>query len=435
MFIYIFLVLAAASFLLISFARPIWALFIITFLLPTYLIRFNLGVIPFTFLEALIILLALAVIITKKVNWKKIYTDSLFWPIIGVLVTATLAVFMSYEPIKGAGLWKAYFVEPIIFYWIMLSLIERRRYLEGLFWGLGGSVIYLSLIAIWQKIFAVGVPQAFLDPSGGVDRVVSVFGYPNAIGLFFGPIIVLFIGFLYYRNTDSLLLYATNAGRFWFKLAVIVLGFIVVVLAKSEGAIIAIGVCAWLMLVANKKSRLLVLVATGVFGVELLVNANLRAFLATKLFLLDWSGQVRRVMWAETWAMLKDNWLFGAGLAGYPTAILPYHAKWFEVFPYPHNILLNFWVALGLPGVVAFIWLGISFIWVNLKNVFSIVYERGVSLPFDKIASLIFLLVGLEMIIHGLVDAPYFKNDLAVLFWILVGSASLNVKLKGSKNS
>lgn len=429
----ILLVLVAVAFLFLSFARPIWSLYLIALLLPTYLIRFSIGFIPFTFLEALILLLAVATIITKKVNWKDIRQDALFWPIIAVLLTSTLAVFMSYSPVQGAGLWKAYFVEPIIFYWLMLSLIDRRRYLEGLFWALGGAVIYLSLIAIFQKIFAVGVPQAFMKASGGVDRVVSVFGYPNAIGLFFAPIIVLFIGFLFYRNSDSLLLYSSNVSRFWFKLAVVILGTVTVVLAQSEGAIVAIVVCTWIIMVVNKRTRLLILVATGVFAVELLINLQLRQFVVTKLFLLDWSGQIRRIMWGETWQMLQHNWLFGAGLSGYPTAILPYHAKWFEVFPYPHNIFLNFWVALGIPGLVAFIWLIFAFIWLNLKNIFCIVAERACSLSFDKIASLLFLLVGLGLVIHGLVDVPYFKNDLAVMFWIMMGAASLNVKLSTLK--
>ena len=51
-------------------------------------------------------------------------------------------------------------------------------------------------------------------------------------------------------------------------------------------------------------------------------------------------------------------------------------------------------------------------------------------LPFDKIASFVFLFVALEMLIHGLVDAPYFKNDLSVLVWILIGAGVLNWQLK-----
>jgi len=39
------------------------------------------------------------------------------------------------------------------------------------------------------------------------------------------------------------------------------------------------------------------------------------------------------------------------------------------------------------------------------------------------------------IIIHGLVDAPYFKNDLAMMFWLLVALAGMiNLDLKLSKN-
>jgi O-antigen ligase len=433
MLMYFLVALVAVAFVVLALSRPIWALFLIVFLLPTYLIRFNIGFVPFTFLETMILLLALALFLTKKIDWKKIRHDSLFWPIIAILIAATIAVFASYAPVKGAGIWKAYFVEPIIFYWLMLSLIDHRRYLEGLFWALGGSVIYLSLIALWQKIFAVGVPLAFLDDWGGVDRVVSVFGYPNAIGLFFGPIIVLFLGFLTYRNSDSLLLYLSNANRFWFKLAVVVLGSIVLVLAKSEGAILAVLICGWLIFLCNKKTRLIAVVMVVLAILIILINPNLREFAHTKLFLLDWSGQIRRLIWGETWQMLQNNWFFGAGLSGYSTAIIPYHAKWFEIFPYPHNVFLNLWSELGIPGLIAFAWLAVAFFWMNVKNIFTIVFCNLNEMPFDKIASFVFLLVGLEMVIHGLVDAPYFKNDLSMLFWVMIGAASLNAKVKSNK--
>jgi hypothetical protein len=34
------------------------------------------------------------------------------------------------------------------------------------------------------------------------------------------------------------------------------------------------------------------------------------------------------------------------------------------------------------------------------------------------------------LIIHGLFDAPYFKNDLAVLFWVLIGSVVVCYNMK-----
>ena len=431
MLTYFLLIIFAAAFAALSYYRPLWALYLIAALLPTYLIRYNLFGIPMTWLETMILVLAIAMLALKKVDFKKLKNDAFFWPIIAIIFAATIAVFVSPDKLHALGAWKAYFIEPVIFYWLMLSIISVRRQLEGLFWALGLSVIYLALSAIVQKIFVIGVPQAFLTASGAVDRVVSFYGYPNALGLYLGPIIVVFLGFLFYKNTDSLLLYLTNAQRFWLKITVVFLGIWTIVAAQSEGAILAVVVCGWLMLFLMKKTRTLALILLGLFVIVLITNSGIRDTLAAKVFLHDWSGFVRTRIWAETWVMLKAHWFFGAGLAGYPVAIIPYHVdKWMEIFPYPHNILLNFWSETGLLGLAAFIWLGVKYFWVNLKNVFEIGWHYSMALPFDKLASFIFILAGAEIIIHGLVDVPYFKNDLSVLFWLLIGVASLNAKLK-----
>ena len=42
----------------------------------------------------------------------------------------------------------------------------------------------------------------------------------------------------------------------------------------------------------------------------------------------------------------------------------------------------------------------------------------------------------ITMTVHGLVDVPYFKNDLACLFWILIAmSAILRIKLTINEKS
>jgi len=428
---FFWLVPAIIFFVVFAYWRPLWALYLITALLPSYLIRFKVGLIPFTFLEAMILLLALILLISRQFDWQKIKNDAFFWPIITLLIVASISVFVSSEPIKGAGIWKAYFIEPVIFYWLMLSLIKKRKQLEGVFWALGLSVIYLFLVSLFQKFFGWGVPETFLTATGAVDRTVSLFGYPNAFGLYVGPLVVLFIGFWFYDNPDPWLHKLSVRWRFFFKMLVILFGLAGLFLAKSEGAILAVLACVFLMFLFNHRARRLALAGFLIGLFYFLFDPVLRDWVLEKVTLQDWSGFVRRTMWGETWLMLKDNWFWGVGLAGYKTAIIPYHTNtWFETFPYPHNILFNFWSELGLMGVLVFVWLSIRFVWVNLKNIFCITYQYSMKLPFDKIASFVFLFVALEMLIHGLVDAPYFKNDLAVLVWILIGSGVLNWQLK-----
>ena len=108
--------------------------------------------------------------------------------------------------------------------------------------------------------------------------------------------------------------------------------------------------------------------------------------------------------------MLLDHPAFGAGLNAYPQTLAPYHDNTlYEIFQYPHNLFLNIWTELGLLGLIAFFWLA----WLIIRTA---VHGRLKSRPY--VLALFAAL--LAMTIHGLVDVPYFKNDLSVLTWILI---------------
>jgi O-antigen ligase len=106
--------------------------------------------------------------------------------------------------------------------------------------------------------------------------------------------------------------------------------------------------------------------------------------------------------------MLKDHWLFGAGLAAYPTVLEPYHLhREIEIFQYPHNLILNIWSELGLLGLLTAVWLKLISLKIFLKG-------RKQTTPFTWLVFVSSAAL-IEMAIHGLVDVPFFKNDLAML--------------------
>ncbi len=424
------IIICSVLYAFIAWRKPIFAIYGITLLLPSYLIRLKILGIPLTFLELMILFLVIISIVKGWIDYKRIYNDVFFWPIIVIILVATLAAIISPAGAKAWGAWKAYFIEPILFYWLMLSLIKSRRNLEGIFWSLGISATVVSLFAIWQKFSGYGVPQGFLNEIGEVDRVVGFFGYPNALGLFLGPIIVVYAGFLTYKSTSSPLFFLSNKVRFCFKLLIILLSFLTLFLAKSEGAILAVSIAVWLLIFVAKKTRIFALLSLIFFIIIIVILPEWRNFIYIKLFLLDTSGGVRRLMWGETWQLLKENWLWGGGLSYFQEAIKAYHGGKYPLVPYPHNIVFNFWSELGILGLLVFIWLSIKFVYLNIRNIFKIINDYSQKLPFNKILSFVLLLVFLEILIHGLVDAPYFKNDLSVLFWIILGAASLNCSLK-----
>jgi len=115
-------------------------------------------------------------------------------------------------------------------------------------------------------------------------------------------------------------------------------------------------------------------------------------------------------MWEETSEMLNDNFIFGSGINGYQEVMQKYHINnYFDIFLYPHNLFLNFWVEIGLFGLIIFIIIFYKF----FKNCYN--YRKN-----NKDYSLFLIISLISLIIHGLVDVPYFKNDLSILFWLII---------------
>ena len=413
----IIIIIFALLYFFLSWKQTLFAAYLIITALPAYIISFRVGPLPSTVLEAMILILFLVLLCQRKIDWKKFYRQPFFWPLLAVLIISLFSAIISPNHLGALGIWRAYFLESVIFFLCLLSLIKTRKELNGIFWALGVAALYLTVFCFWQKFSGWAVPKAFLKPDGSVDRVVGVFGYPNALGLYLGPIVILFTGWL-----------ALGGKKFWpviFKIAVIVFGFMVIVLAQSEAAILAILVVWFLLMLYFKKTRILALILLAISVIILVADQPLRAFIFEKIFLHDWSGMVRRQIWVETINMLHDHWLFGAGLAGYQTVIVPYHtsANWMEIYLYPHNIIMNFWSELGLLGLLAFIWLIVKYFWTNIAGAWRNVSKEA------RLVSVTLVAVMLEIIIHGLVDVPFFKNDLSVLFMIILAVVAINWSL------
>ena len=98
-----------------------------------------------------------------------------------------------------------------------------------------------------------------------------------------------------------------------------------------------------------------------------------------------------------------------------------YYFNEIEPLLYPHNIIFNFWLEIGLAGLLAFGWTIALFFNAGFSQL-----RRGDWLTLGMMAAMVVILV------HGLVDVPYFKNDLAALFWVVVGllPGKENVKYK-----
>lgn len=415
----ILMLMGAAVFMVVAIKNIKWAIFLIALLLPAYLVRFALGPFPSTLLEILLIITILVWGFKYRgFRSKDARTQPWALPLILLLTAGGAGIVMAPDPVAALGLFRAYILEPVLFFFVTLSTIRTKEDVKWILTALGISAFILSIYAIAQRLTGFGIPSPF-----DVDlRATSFYPFPNAVGLFLVSLIPIFIMQTIKTVRESWM------AVFWAVTAVA--SILAIVFSKTEGA--WVGILVGLFVIGLLAWNMKVKIATVVFGVlVVLVVAGVPAIrepVMEKLTLRDWSGQVRRIQWTETARMLQDHSFFGAGLAGYPVTIRDYHrATFIEIFQYPHNIFFNFWSELGILGMLAFGW-------ICLLTFFMLQISRH-EYPFLALG----ITAGLiAMLVHGFVDVPYFKNDLSVQFWIFAALASFmalpNVQPPKSEN-
>ena len=446
-------------------ALAIWrlerALSLLLLCLPLYLWRISLFGIPLTMLEAFILIVAGVWLwrekpqkwLIKKQKGRKRYPFDIEIALVMILafVAAGVAGFNN----SALGVFKAYFFEPILLFVVVFNVFGPKKNYFGIVWPLVLSGLVVSLLALYQAIFNF----SFLNPIFGVGdfpRAVSFYGYPNAVGLYVAPLVPLAGALVFKYWTQKKYELAGLAG----VSGLAMIGATVV--AKSEGALIGLVLAAVVSLgmMGYKKIVVGLLLMTVLM---IMAIVPLRDYALEKVQLRDLSGEIRKQHWRETGKMLSGGyWLLGSGLSNYTKAVAPWHqagiffnfekdpdfrrkivifdnsykqAHWqpVEIYMYPHNIFLNFWVEVGFLGMLLFTWI----IGKYLTLTSALIKMAGA----DNLWAVALMGAMVVIVVHGLVDVPYFKNDLSVMFWVLIAMVGIgeignvkflisNVKLK-----
>lgn len=378
----------------------------------TYLLRFHIAGLPSTVLELVVwIFLVGVLLVNGRAGLARAH--GLLWTwrfaIMAWLLATLVAVGVSPSLWTGLGLWRAYVLEPLLVLVALCALLDqpgdRRRMEQGMM--VAGIVV--SLWAIVGYLGNWGIPKPWNVALTAGRRAVGPFGFPNAVALFLAPIGALAMAKFCALKARMDLNTKTDWKTVGLYLVTTILSILALLAARSEGGLLAFAVVTLCSLLGLRRGRWLVAVGAVITAVTLIAVPVLRQTLVHEITFQGWSGKVRLIMWRETWTMLKDHWFFGAGFGGYPTVFNAYHkARFIEIFQYPHNILLNFWSETGLLGIAAFVSVAVSW----FKNASKPISSHRYSSILVLVAPLIAILV------HGLVDVPYFKNDLALWFWL-----------------
>jgi O-antigen ligase len=226
--------------------------------------------------------------------------------------------------------------------------------------------------------------------------------------MFLEPPLALAAGFILYSRDrrDRLVAAATLA-----------LTLPALVLTLSRAGLLTLAVLAIVAVVTIPRVRLKIALLAGAAVAAVIVAripfvwVRLQHQLDPKFPQNTFEGRLQ--IWSDTLHMLRDHPIFGAGLRAYTQVMRPYVTT--DRIPelYPHNVFLAMWSELTILGLIAFVLLLGTLLWRGWRGFTAA--TNGLARPLLWGTATAFIAIT----VHGMFDTPYFKNDLAVEFWIV----------------
>jgi len=362
--------------------------------LPLYLVRFNFFGFPTNVLDLLEITVILSWLFAENfkgiqmeefVKANKIFLISISLILVGFMSSLIL----NNNPQSGLGIIKSYIILPILFMLAAANTLNEAR-IKKIYWCFFGSSFAVAVISLVYYLTG----QVTFD-----GRLQGIFNSPNYLAMYLAPGILIASDFINKNKkiySAALLiilsaLYLTYSYAAWLAL------------------VLAFGTLSAVKKRVSWKKAVLIAILTASFAL-LQFKTEKWSSLAT---LSDRSSFSSRItIWRSAGKIIADNLLWGIGAGNFQDKYLEYqkfyppYLEW--AVPHPHSLYLAFLLQSGMIGIAGFILL--LFFWfkkasLRIRNQSDFVINMSVAIM-------------IYILIHGLVDTTYFKNDLAVIFWL-----------------
>ncbi|MDP2934571.1 MAG: hypothetical protein Q8N59_02295, partial [bacterium] len=162
-----------------------WGIYAIIFGLPLYLVRFKVFGVPTTALEMMIYVL-FAVWLIKGFSFLKLKETIkenrlLFWAFFLILFGVGLATIHSWDLGLSAGILKAWFFDPLLFFIVFVSTIKSSREIRNVF-----CVFVLSGFVV----SVVSLIYLFLGKTNIDGRLQGFYDSPNYLAMYLAPVFI-----------------------------------------------------------------------------------------------------------------------------------------------------------------------------------------------------------------------------------------------------
>jgi O-antigen ligase len=373
-------------------------------LAPAFVLRWHVGFYPSTVLEVAIVLTVLAFLYE---SWRMGVLPSLRSPFTVpaaiFLVAGAISVVVAPDRRAALGIYRAYLIEPILFFFVLATAVRTAKRASLILAGLG---VAGTVVGVANAVVILNALRLHQLNIAGTPPVV-IYTNANSIALFLVPLIAV---------AGSIVLYSQDRRERLLSGLFLAIALASALLSFSRGGYLALAAVALGIAISHRR-RWLLLGGAVAAAILLVLIPPINHRIGIELDFTNGNNTLvgRFGLWSATLQMLQHHFLLGAGLSGFATAIAPiWNPAHIDRFIYPHNIVLTFWSETGLLGLAAFTWImvaGFRQSWREWNQ--AEVEWRPIGLGV--------VLALVAVVVHGLVDVPYFKNDLALEFWVLLG--------------
>lgn len=372
-------------------------LFLIILFIPFYQLRIEFlkpSINILSFFE--IILITFGIFIYKNKLKENYENNQYFYNLIlGMLAVLFIAVLKT-NTFHAYGIFIEWFVLPILTGFIISIFLKEKK--ENVFF------VKKSLLFIFVLVNLIALFYWINNNLTYDHRLKAFYLSPNYLAMFTSSLIfIVFNLFNQYKNK----LYKT------LLFTLILIGLIVLFKTNSLINLLAvfIGINIYLFYFYRKK---FIVLASIFITISLFFISFQQKIPDFETVFKKNSGISRLVIYNVSINLIRENLFLGKNVGDFQKSYLEYQKFYFPypewAVPTPHNFILMNLFSGGLIFTTLFILIIVYWIF----KVFVKIKKSNNENAF------FYMLIMLTIIIQGLLDTPYWKNDLSLIFWLII---------------
>lgn len=370
-------------------------IYLVIFFIPLYLVRIKIGNFSTNIFELLVFFIFIYWIFLKKekIFFKEFFKKYLWYSVFCgmIFVGILLSTFFNGNNLASWGIIKSWFIVPIALILLIGKIIKKEKIVY----------IFTSYFFSATMVAIISLGYLMLNQLTYDRRLMGIFNSPNYLAMYLAPAFI--IGLEQIQNLKLK------------RLVIIALFFIIITLYFTYSYSAWISIIASIVaisLMKNKNSLKKITIVVVILLTLFLSQVNNKK-LTDLLSVNPRSSLSSRIMiWKASEKMIENNFWLGIGPGNFQEKYLEYqkfyppYLEW--AVPHSNNLYLNFWLSGGVLGLVGF--LGLVFLF--LRDILVGIKKEPNGALFMTLGIMLIILI------HGIFDTTYFKNDLAIIFWL-----------------